>query len=153
MAAERGADTSSAKPAATGSHDPTAGLSPHKHRLGFLFSGLLAFTIDSLVLLASIRFLGADPLLAKFMAIWVAMLVGWLAHRRWTFALRTKPTFREFVHYATAGWFVVLINYGLFALLLSVLPKLQPVAASAMASAGSMVFAYIAMRYSVFRHR
>ena len=142
-----------AKPAVAGSHAPTAGLSPRRHRVGFIASGLLAFAVDSAVLLSSIQVLGANPLLAKIGAIWVAMLAGWLAHRRWTFALRSKPTVREFVHYATAGWFVVLINYGLFSFLLWMIAWMPPLVASAAASCGSMVFAYMAMRYSVFRQR
>ena len=153
MDSRRGAAGKDHAPAAAGPRDPAAGLSARQHRLGFLFSGFLAFSVDTLVLLTSIHILGANPLLAKIGAISVAMVAGWLAHRRWTFALATRPTFREFRRYATAGWLVVLVNYGMFSLLLFMNPQLPPLIASTVASVGSMIFSYLAMRYSVFRRQ
>lgn len=123
----------------------------HRHGLGFLASGLLAFAVDAAVLEIGVRLLGANPLIARVAAISVAMLVGWLAHRRWTFAILSKPTIAEFLRYAIAGWLAAFINYCLFALQLFYMPTAQRLVVLSIASAGSMIFSYIAMRYSVFK--
>ena len=122
-----------------------------RHGPGFLASGLLAFIVDAAVLEIGVRLFGASPLIARIAAIWIAMIVGWLAHRRWTFAIGSKPTAREFLHYAIAGWLAAFINYCLFALQMVFIPNMQRLVALGIASGGSMVFSYIAMRYSVFK--
>ncbi len=66
------------------------GQHPVKHGLGFLFSGGLAFLIDASVLTV-LTLLGMHPITARFFAISIAMVVGWLAHRRFTFRLTTPP--------------------------------------------------------------
>ena len=132
-------------------NDPAAGLPLHRHGLGFLFSGLLAFLVDAAVLEAGVRLLGVDPLLARIAAISIAMLCGWLAHRRFTFAIATEPSLGEFFRYALAGSGAALLNYALFALQLLISPTMPRLIALAIASAGAMVFAYLAMRYGVFR--
>ena len=131
--------------------DPAAGMSLHRHGLGFLTAGLLAFATDALVLEAGVRHFGLSPLLARIAAIAVAMLVGWLAHRRLTFAILTKPTAIEFARYVLAGAMAAFINYVLFALLLLTLPAMHRLIALVVASASAMVFSYVAMRYAVFR--
>lgn len=133
--------------------DPVAGLPLHRHGLGFLASGLLAFAVDAAVLAVGVRLFGAGPLRARVLSISAAMIVGWLAHRRWTFALRTRPSLPEFARFAIAGWMSALVNYGLFALQLFMLPGMPETVALVPASAGAMVFSYIAMRYSVFRDK
>ncbi len=123
----------------------------HRHGLGFLASGLLAFAVDAAVLETGVRVFGASPLVARVAAISVAMVIGWLAHRRWTFAIRSKPTFGEFVRYAIAGWLAAFINYCLFAAQLLTVPDMHRMIALGAASGGSMIFSYIAMRYGVFK--
>ena len=131
--------------------DPAAGMPLHRHGLGFLAAGLLAFATDALVLEVCVRQFGAQPLVARIAAIGVAMVVGWLAHRRLTFAISTAPTIAEFARYALAGAMAAFINYGLFALILMLLPSLHRLTALVVSSAGSMFFSYITMRYGVFR--
>ena len=133
--------------------DPASRLPLHRHGLGFLASGLLAFAVDAAVLAVGVRVIGADPLQVRVLSISLAMVVGWLAHRRWTFAIRTPPAIAEFGRYAIAGWLAALVNYGLFALQLLVFPAIPELAALVPASAGSMVFSYLAMRYSVFTEK
>lgn len=139
------------EPEKSGQELPGALPSLHRHGVGFLASGLLAFAVDAAVLETGVRHFGADPLIARVAAIWVAMVVGWLAHRRWTFAIRSKPTAREFGHYAIAGWLAAFINYCLFALQLVIVPSMQRMVALVIASGGAMFFSYFAMRYSVFK--
>ena len=125
----------------------------HRHWGGFLVSGLLAFTTDALVLEATVRYFGATPMLARLVAITCAMVIGWLAHRRWTFFIPSPPTLREFLRYALAGWIAALMNYTLFALQLLFLPDLPRLVALVIASAFSMIFSYLAMRYAIFARR
>ncbi len=69
------------------------GQHPVKHGLGFLFSGGLAFLIDASILTV-LTLLGMHPIVARLFAISIAMVAGWLAHRRFTFRLSTPPRLR-----------------------------------------------------------
>lgn len=132
---------------------PGTDLRDVRHWGGFLVSGGIAFTVDAAVLETGVRLLALDARLARIAAISVAMVAGWLAHRRLTFALVTPPTLNEFVSYAAAAWISAAINWGLFVAALTIAPDLPRLAALAGASGLAMVFAYLAMRYGVFRGR
>ena len=121
-----------------------------KHGLGFLFSGCLAFAVDAAVLLALTR-LGFHPIAARIFAISVAMVAGWLAHRRFTFRLQTPPTLHEFLRYAAVQWTVAAINYGLFVAIVLLRPAIEPLYALLASSLVAMVFAYLGMRFAAFR--
>ena len=125
-----------------------------RHWLGFLSSGGLAFTVDGIVLKALTLLLGWHPIIARLFAISLAMLVGWLAHRTFTFALRVPPSLGEFLRYAAVGWTAAAVNYGVFVLVLLARPKAEPLAALLLSSLAAMLFAYLGMRYAAFRvHR
>ena len=126
------------------------GQHPVRHGLGFIFSGSLAFVTDAAVL-TGLTWLGMHPLMARFFAISIAMVVGWRAHRRFTFGLTTRPTFTEFLRYAAVGWTVAVINYGVFAAIVLLLPNTLPIYALIVSSIVSMMFAYIGMRFAAFR--
>jgi putative flippase GtrA len=125
-----------------------------RHWLGFLSSGGLAFTVDGIVLKALTLLLGWHPIIARLFAISLAMLVGWLAHRTFTFALRVPPSLGEFLRYAAVGWTAAAVNYAVFVLVLLAWPKAEPLAALVLSSLAAMLFAYLGMRYAAFRvHR
>jgi len=125
-----------------------------RHWLGFLSSGGLAFTVDGIVLKALTLLLGWHPIVARLFAISLAMLVGWLAHRTFTFALRVPPSLGEFLRYAAVGWTAAAVNYGVFVLVLVAWPKAEPLAALLVSSLAATLFAYLGMRYAAFRvHR
>jgi putative flippase GtrA len=125
-----------------------------RHWLGFLSSGGLAFTVDGIVLKALTLLLGWHPIIARLFAISLAMLVGWLAHRTFTFALRVPPSLGEFLRYAAVGWTAAAVNYGVFVLVLVAWPKAEPLAALLVSSLAATLFAYLGMRYAAFRvHR
>jgi putative flippase GtrA len=125
-----------------------------RHWLAFLLSGGLAFTVDATVLKGLTLLFGLHPIVARVFAIATAMLVGWLAHRTFTFALRVPPSFAEFLRYAAVGWTVAAINYGLFVAVLVVRPSTEPLLALFISSLAATVFAYVGMRYAAFRvHR
>ncbi|MBI1170604.1 GtrA family protein [bacterium] len=121
------------------------------HWLGFLISGGAAFATDAAVLEALIRLTHWSPLVCRLIAIPSAMLVGWQMHRRFTFAVRTPATLREFLTFATVGWSASAVNYGIFAGLLLLFPGLAPVVALTLSSAVAMVWSYLGYRFHVFR--
>jgi putative flippase GtrA len=123
----------------------------HRRWIGFLVSGGLAATVDMLLLEAGVRLLGLSPYAARLVSIALAMVVGWLAHRRLTFAVVRRPSVSEFLAYVTAAATSVSLNYVLFALVLYVKPEVHRLWAFFAATFVSMFFSYFAMRYGVFR--
>ena len=128
-------------------------LAPHplRHSAAFVICGLVAFSCDALVLKLLVALAHWHPIVARLAAIAVAMVVGWLCHRTFTFALTTPPTLREFLRYVTVGWLVAAINYTSFAALMLARPAMEPLVALVAASALAMVFAYLGMRFAAFR--
>lgn len=120
------------------------------HWLGFLVSGLFAFATDATVLEIGIRLLELDPLVARVGAILVAMIVGWLSHRRLTFRVAAPPSSAEFARYAASASTAAILNWAVYAFLLIMSPSLPPLGAMTMSSVVAMLFSYISMRYAVF---
>jgi putative flippase GtrA len=137
-----------------GRDSTSAGRRRLRHGLAFLLSGGLAFTADAITLKTLTVLFGLNPMFARLFAISLAMLVGWLAHRSFTFALRVPPSLAEFLRYAAVGWSVAAVNYGLFVLILLLWPTAEPLIALVVSSLFATLFAYIGMRYGAFRvHR
>jgi putative flippase GtrA len=131
--------------------DPARNLPPLRHWGGFLASGLIALACDATILQVGIVVFGLHPLAARLIAISVAMVAGWLAHRRLTFSLTTPPTLNEFTRYSAIAWTTASLNYIAFASVLYVSPTAHPLIALAIASILATFFAYIGMRYGAFR--
>ena len=70
---------------------PQAERHPLRHGLGFLASGAAAFIVDAAVLALLTSVGGVHPIAARLVAISLAMVTGWLMHRRLTFAVRVPP--------------------------------------------------------------
>jgi putative flippase GtrA len=134
-----------------GSRDAAAGVPRARHWLGFLFSGVLAFTVDWLCMEAGVRLLGLPPLVARLAGVACAMVVAWLAHRTLTFALTMTPSIGEFARYVAAASTTAMINYSVFALLIIIRPVTSRFAALVIASIIATIFSYLSMRYAVFR--
>ena len=126
------------------------GQHPVKHGLGFLFSGTLAFLVDATVLTVLTSF-GWQPVVARIFALSLAMTVGWLAHRRFTFRIATRPSLPEFLRYAAVQSTAVAINYGVFVAIILLQPSIAPLYALVVSSLVAMVFAYLGMRFATFR--
>lgn len=125
---------------------------PVRHGLAFLLSGGLAFLIDAVILKVLTAVFGIHPILARLVAISIAMTVGWLSHRRFTFRLTTPPSLPEFLRYAAVQWTVAGINYGIFVAIVLGWPAIEPLYALFISSLIAMVFAYLGMRFAAFRH-
>ncbi len=119
---------------------------------GFLVSGALAFATDAIVLKLLTASFGLSPFLARLIAIALAMVVGWLAHRRLTFAIAASPSLAEFLRYAAMAWTVSAINYALFAAILLFESSTEHLVALLIATVVSMGISYLGMRFGVFRN-
>lgn len=127
------------------------GQHPVRHGLAFLLSGGLAFLVDVSVLKLLTAVFGLHPILARLFAISIAMVVGWLAHRRFTFRVSTPPNTREFLRYAAVQWTAAALNYGIFVAIVLVWPGIEPLIAVFVSSGIVMFFSYFGMRFAAFR--
>lgn len=131
--------------------DAASGLAPARHWGGFLVSGAVAFTVDAGVMEIGVRLLGLPTLLARLAGVTCAMLAAWMCHRTLTFALTTKPNLAELARYVAAASTTALINYGVFVALIVGWSDMPRLVALVVASCLATIFAYLSMRYGVFR--
>jgi putative flippase GtrA len=124
-----------------------------RHGLGFLLSGGIAFSVDALILTILTAVFSVHPIPARLVAISVAMIAGWLAHRTFTFAVPVPPSATEYLRYAGVQWTAAALNYGLFVAIILARPATVPVVAMVASSVVAMVFSYIGMRFAAFRLR
>jgi putative flippase GtrA len=132
---------------------PQAERHPLRHGLGFLASGAAAFIVDAAVLALLTSVGGVHPIAARLVAISLAMVTGWLMHRRLTFAVRVPPNVAEFLRYAGVAWVAAAVNYGTFVLIVLERPGIEPLVALVLSSIVAAIFAYLGMRFAAFRHR
>jgi putative flippase GtrA len=126
-------------------------LSRLRHYGGFVLAGLLALATDGLILELLTR-AGWHPLVARPLAISVAMVVSWLVNRRMTFAMQGRPTFREYARFAAVSWSAQAVNYAVFGAILLARPATPLLLALVLASLVAMFVSYFGFRYGVFSH-
>lgn len=122
-----------------------------RHWAGFAASGGLAFTTDAAMLALLNSGFGVNPFLARFIAIWVAMIVGWQSHRRLTFSVAHGSSLKEFASYAAVAWLSAGVNYAIYSAVLLLRPATAPLLALVAASVVAMTASYVGMRFGVFR--
>ena len=122
-----------------------------RHIGGFATSGAIAFTVDATVLSILTRGIGVDPFAARLAAISIAMVAGWLSHRRLTFDVEARASIGEFASYAAVAWTSAALNFATYAAILVLRPETDPLAALVAASLVAMTFSYLGMRFGVFR--
>ena len=123
-----------------------------RHWLGFIGSGLLSFAVDSGGMGLLTSFAGWQPQTARLVSIPAAMVVGWLAHRTFTFAVKTPPSFGEFARFVSAASAASLLNYAVFWGLLAVWPAIGSMVALVLATGVATVASYLGFRFGAF-HR
>jgi putative flippase GtrA len=124
---------------------------PLQHGLAFVLSGGLAFLTDAGILKVLTALLGIHPIAARLVSVSFAHVVGWLCHRRFTFRLATAPTFVEFLRYAGVQSTVLVLNVGIYVLILVVWPTLEPLLALLASSGIAMFLSYFGIRFAAFR--
>jgi putative flippase GtrA len=130
-----------------------SGLSSLAKVLGFAASGGLAFLTDAMTLETLTRVFDMAPQVARVIAIALAMVVGWFAHRTMTFQIARAPTIMEFLRYAAVAWSTALINYLIFVGILWQWPDVRPLGALVFASLCAMILSYLGMKFGVFNVR
>ncbi len=123
-----------------------------RHYGGFVLAGLLALSTDALILEGLTR-VGWHPLVARLVAIAIAMVVSWFANRTVTFAIPGRPTFREYLRFATVSWTAQAVNYAIFGAVILLRPATPLLLALIIASCVAMFVSYFGFRYGVFRKR
>ena len=121
-----------------------------RHWGGFLVSGGTAALVDTALTLALVHGAGVNPLLARLVAILIAMVVAWLMHRRFTFAVEAPPSIAEFGRFAAVAWTANAVNYAVYAGILLVWPTTPTLVAIVIATGLAAVFSYLGFRFGVF---
>lgn len=129
----------------------TGNRGPARQGLGFLASGLLATATDAAMLMLLTRGGGLDPFSARAIAIAVAMVMAFFAHRRLSFAVATPVTWREFAKFVSVASTAAGVNYAVYSAFLVLRPTTEPVMALIGATAVAMGVTYIGLRFGVFR--
>lgn len=122
-----------------------------RHGLGFLISGGIAFCVDAAILQVLTAYFEIDPILARIGSISVAMVAGWLSHRRLTFNVVVPPSVAEFLRYAAVAWFSAAVNYVVFVLVILLWSEIPVLAALFVAGVVQMFVSYVGMRFAAFR--
>lgn len=83
------------------------------HRFGrFAVVGAIATATHAIVFSAAIEIASIEPVLATVLAFVIAMLVGYLLNRHWTFAVRDAPA-RRLTRYAFAALAGLALNVAI----------------------------------------
>jgi putative flippase GtrA len=120
-----------------------------RHLFAFGVAGGTGFVIDASILHLLIA-VGWNPLVARIVAIAIAMVFGWLINRTWTFPVPGRPRFREFLRYAGVAWLSLSINYAVFAGMLLAWPQIWPIEALLGGTFVGMFFSYFGYRFVAF---
>ncbi|MEQ1652881.1 MAG: GtrA family protein [Hyphomicrobium sp.] len=122
-----------------------------KHGAGFILSGVLATLTDALVLTALTRGAGLDPYSARVIAIACAMVIGFFAHRRLTFAVTEPATLAQFTKFLSVAATASLVNYAIYAGMLLLRPGTDPLVSLLVATVVATGISYAGLRFGVFR--
>jgi putative flippase GtrA len=87
----------------------------------FAIVGALGFGVDVAILYAVVR-LGAGWVPGRLWSWLGAASVTWIANRRFTFAMATPPTVREWVTFLAANSLGGVVNYATYVVALIALP-------------------------------
>jgi putative flippase GtrA len=121
-----------------------------RHIGGFLAAGVLAFATDAGLLRLITSSFAVSPFAARPFTIFSAMLVSWWLNRTITFPTARAPSVREFAGFAMASFGGQVVNYGVFAAILTAWPSTDQTLAIVLASAVAMFVTYAGLRFGVF---
>ncbi|MBT8137251.1 MAG: GtrA family protein [Gammaproteobacteria bacterium] len=118
----------------------------------FAVVGMVGFIVDAAVFQLLYSTLGGY-VLPRILATAVAVVVTWGLNRRFVFRTAgTTGAAKEFVRYVTVQSSGIVVNFAVYALLLTLSEALRqvPVAAVAVGALVAMVFNYLGARHWVF---
>lgn len=117
----------------------------------FVVAGAFGMLVDMAVLYAALA-LGAGWLAGRLLSFLAAASFTWAANRRYTFTATASP-WREWVRFIAAMAGGMVVNFLVYALVLSLLPGAwwTPGAAVACGSAAGLVVNFVSAKFLVFR--
>ena len=118
--------------------------------VSFTIIGIVGFAVDALVLAACIHVFDLPPTVARIPSFLCALTVTYFGNRFFTFSQGSRPAANRFFHYLAASGVSNVINLGVYALALALLPPLMiaPFAALVVATGVSMCASFCL--YSTF---
>ena len=117
----------------------------------FAFVGAIGFAVDAVALVALMA-TGLPPLIARPPAFLVAVTVTFLLNRAFTFSDRRTGSVRtEAAGYVLVQVLGALVNYGVFAAALALVPVMHPLLALAAGSVVGMAFNFGTLRLLVYK--
>lgn len=123
----------------------------YRHWLGFIGSGLLSFVVDAGGMEALSSLAGWRAQTARLVSIPCAMVVGWLSHRTFTFAMTTPASFAEFARFVGAASSASILNYAVFWGILALWQGASSLVAVIISTGVATVASYFGFRFGVFR--
>jgi putative flippase GtrA len=79
--------------------------------------GIIALAIDATILAATAR-IGWSPYAGRALSLACMVCATWWLNRRLTFRTQADPSWREFAHYVGLAFAGVVLNYGLYSVIL-----------------------------------
>jgi putative flippase GtrA len=118
--------------------------------VSFTIVGSVGFAVDALVLAACIHVLGLPPTWARIPSFLCALTATYFGNRFFTFAQGKRPAAARFFHYVAASAVSNVLNLGIYAVALALLPPLTiaPFAALVLATGVSLCASFCL--YSTF---
>ncbi len=130
---------------------PTARYRKHAMQaVRFIVTGGSALVVDASVLFLLTRFGGLNPFSARAIAIGVAIVYAYFAHRRVTFAVREPASLAQFAKFCSVAVSVAAINFAVYAGVLMFVPGSNISLAFVIATATSVMMSFFGYRFGVF---
>lgn len=117
---------------------------------GFVLAGSAGFLADAGVLAVLLGLTPLDPFMARALSVLFALCVTWALNRSIAFGPSSRPVMAEGSRYGAVALSSALVNYGLYAAALTLVPFLPPHAALVFSSLGAMAFSYFGYSRFVF---
>jgi putative flippase GtrA len=117
----------------------------------FLVAGASGFAADAGMLALLLYVTPLGPFGARILAIVFALGVTWSINRAITFGRSRFPLVVEGARYSSVGIASAVLNYGIYAGILLLVPALSPLVAIAIASLLAMAFSWTGYSRFVFQ--
>ena len=131
-----------------------AGMEAARQLLSFSIVGGVGFLVDTGTLYLAITALGTNLYSGRVLSYLVAATTTWALNRRYTFSNQRSPNpTAEWARFLAANAVGGLINYGTYALLVTVEPvaAAHPVLGVAAGSVAGLTVNFLLSRHAVFR--
>ncbi len=116
----------------------------------FVVAGGIGFATDASLLFVFTTLVPLHPLLARLISIGVALFATWMFNRYLTFGPSSLSIVGEGLRYGGVGMSTAIVNYTVYAALVTAIPGMPPLVALVAASTVAMIFSYLGYSRLVF---